>query len=138
MKLHLGIIDLPYSDRPESETTVKVAELLEEKYGVMQKFYDIHGGDIAADIADGIAGALENIIAGKKNANLFAGAMSKTEKRFRGYIDNQEHGIHLKKMEPGQAKAGARKKRQYKRVKETTAFVDSGLYRKMFRSWIEE
>ena len=135
MKLHLGILDIPYGNKQE-ETTGFVAELLEEKYSVMQTFFDMHDKEIVKDIEDSIAGALENVFAGNKNPNLFAEATGNIEKRFRDYIDAEEHGIQLKKKE--YPKAGARKKRQYKKVESTTAFIDSGLYRLNMKSWIEE
>jgi hypothetical protein len=42
---HLGVIDIPYED--ENTTTGDVAEYLEEKYQIMQTFFDRYGNDIA-------------------------------------------------------------------------------------------
>jgi len=135
MRLNLGVIDIPYRNA-EGTSTGDVAEILEDKYQVMQRFFDMYDKDIVKDIEDGIAGAIENAFAGQKNPNLFAGSMSKTEKRFRNYLDKEEHGIQLKKHKA--PKAGARKKMQYKKVEHTTAFVSSGLFRLNFKAWIEE
>ncbi|HET8686810.1 MAG TPA: hypothetical protein VFM18_09110 [Methanosarcina sp.] len=134
MRLNLGVQDTPYSNKPE-ETTGAIAEILEEKYNVMQIFFDLHEKDIAKDLEDGIAGALENAFAGGK-VNLFAEAMGKTEDRFRKYLDYQEHGISLKKMLA--PKAGPRHKMQYKKVEKTTAFISTGLYRLNMKAWITE
>ena len=135
MRLCLGVVDIPYADK-EGETTYEVAQLLEKKYAVMGTFFEMHGKDIAADLESGIAGAIENAFAGAASKDIFAGAMSKTEQRFKEYIDKEEHGIRLKKHDA--PKAGGRKKRQYRKVKNTTAFIWSGLYRMSFRSWITE
>jgi len=135
MRLCLGVVDIPYADK-EGETTYEVAKLLEEKYAVMGTFFDIHGKDIAEDLESGIAGAIEDAFAGVASRNIFAGAMSKTEARFKEYIDKEEHGIRLKKHDA--PKAGGRKKRQYRKVKNTNAFIWTGMYRMSFRSWITE
>ena len=42
---HLGVIDVPYED--ENTTTGDVAEYLEEKYQIMQTFFDRYSNDIA-------------------------------------------------------------------------------------------
>lgn len=135
MKLNLGVVDIPYTDHPESGTTGDVAEILEEKYKVMEIFFDLYGKEIAQDLENDIAGAIENAFAGGQVKNLFGESMSKCERRFRAYIDKQEHRIKLKKMDA--PKAGARKKQQYKKVKHTTPFIDSGLYRRSFKAWTE-
>ena len=136
MKLNLGVMDVPYSHSAEGETTFEVAEILENKYSVMQIFLDMHMQDIATDLENGIAGAIDNAFMGNPSKDLFAGAMSRTEERFRQYIDTEEHGIRLKKQDA--PKAGGRKKRQYKKVERVTPFIYSGLYRISFRSWITE
>ena len=135
MKLVLGVVDLPYTDHTQSETTGEVAEILEEKYHVMETFFDMHKKDIADAIGQSVAGALVNARAGQTmKRDIFLSAMDKTEKMFKRYIDSEQHGIKLKKHDA--PKAGARKKRQYKKVSAVVAFVDSGLMRKSFKSWI--
>lgn len=136
MKLHLGVVDQNYTDHTESISTGEVADLLEEKYHVMEIFFDMHKKDIAGYLEDSIAGAIENTLGGAKVVNPFSSATGKIEKKFRDYIDSQEHGIQLKKHKA--PKAGARKKRQYVKVKEVTSFIDSGLFRGSFKSWIEK
>jgi hypothetical protein len=134
MKLSLGVVEVPYADITGQDTG-EVASLLEAKYGVMQGFVDRNMDHIAGSIEDGIAGALESVLAGApENFNVFGSAMSNIEDRFHDYIDREEHGIRTKaKDEP---KAGARKKRQYRKASGKTTFVDSGLYRNNFKAWI--
>ena len=137
MKIVLGVVDVAYTDSKEAETTGDVAELLEEKYGVMQTFFDLHQSDIVKALENGIAGAIENTLAGKESkADVFLGAYGNIENQFHNYIDFQEHGIRLKKQDA--PLAGPRKKRQYKKVEATLPFVATGLYRQMFKVWIEK
>jgi hypothetical protein len=59
---HLGVIDIPYED--ENTTTGDVAEYLEEKYQIMQTFFDRYSNDIADLMANDMAASLENMMAG--------------------------------------------------------------------------
>ena len=135
MILHLGVVEIPYAD--SDQETGDVAEILESKFHVMQIFADQNSDKIAEFIEDGVAGALENILAGAPSSlDVFGSSMSNIEDRFNEFIDNEEHGIQTKaKSAP---KAGARKKRQYRQVTHKTTFVDSGLYRNNFRAWVAE
>jgi hypothetical protein len=51
--LHLGVIDIPYED--EDTTTGDVAEYLEEKYQIMQTFFDRYSNEIIGFMADDLA-----------------------------------------------------------------------------------
>lgn len=133
MLLNLGITDIPYAEGGKS--TGDVAEILEEKFHVMEIFSEKKGGEIAFLLADSLAGSIETVAMGGTVTDPFAGAMQKIEERFREFITLGEHGIHLKKMDA--PKTGARFKRQYRKAKASTAFVDSGNYRRNFKSWVE-
>jgi hypothetical protein len=139
VKLHLGCVDVQYTNSKEGETTFEVAQILEKKYHVMDIFYEMHTADIAKELESRIAGAIERAFAGHKSPNLFT-AMDPffgIEEKFREYIDREEHGIKLKRI--SKPVAGGRKKRQYKKVETPLpAFVYSGLYRYNFRAWIEK
>jgi hypothetical protein len=134
MILHLGVEDIAYADGPQK--TSDVAEILEEKFHVMQIYADQNEDRIAQFIEDGVAGALESVLAGAPiNFDVFGSAIANIEDRFIEYIDGEEHGIKTKSKES--PKAGARKKRQYKKVTNKTTFVDSGLYRNNFKAWVD-
>lgn len=91
--LHMGVIDLPYSDAPtpsarrrkakaqkrprkaprprksagvkaSNMTTGDVATILEAKYGLFNAFYEHHEEEIADEFARQMAGELENLITG--------------------------------------------------------------------------
>ena len=87
--LHLGVMDIPYED--ENTTTGDVAEFLEGKYKIMQTFFDRHGQDIAALMADDLAGGLENMLAGAPTPrDPFAESMSRVHDLFVAFLDNEE------------------------------------------------
>lgn len=135
MKISLGVMEIPYAD--DGKNTGEVAEILEGKFHVMQIFADKNLDKIAGYIEDGIAGALESVAAGApENFNVFGSAMENITDRFHEYIDNEEHGILTKEKKYGTQKAGARKKRQYRKATNKTTFVDSGLYRNNFVAWV--
>ena len=135
MKLHLGVDEVPYAEGQQN--TGEVAEILEAKFGVMQKFADQNIDEIAVMIENGLAGSLESILAGAPpEFNVFGQAMADIESRFQDYIDREEHGIQTKsKQSP---KSGARKKRQYRKASDKVTFVDSGLYRGNFKAWVSD
>lgn len=134
MIIHLGEVVIPYAEG--GIDTGGVAEILEEKFGVMQVFADQNEEFIAGVIEAGIANALDNIEMGAPlGADLFAGAMAKIENRFHEYIDSGEHGIKTKSMQ--NALSGTRKKRQYRKVTGKTAFFDTGAYYRNFHAWAE-
>ena len=135
LTLHLGEVVVPYAE--EGKTTGDVAEILEGKYNVMQIFVDQNIRMIADCIQDNLAGAIENMYAGKElGDDIFAGAGSKIEARFREFIDLEEHGIVTKsKLSPI---SGTRKKRQYRKVSGKTVFWDTGAYSRNFKAWVEK
>lgn len=139
--LHLGVIDVPYQSEEKkgssSETTGDVAERLEAHYSVMETFTDRHGGFIADALANSMAGALENIMAGAPPSNNpFGSAESAIEERFRAFIDGKEmNGV------PGvPTKAsllGIRSRFKNRRDPGRPSFQDTGLYETSFKAWME-
>ena len=132
MILHLGVVDAAYAE--DGETTGEVAQYLEDKFGVMQTFFDMNSGYIADRIENSLAGSIETLVMkGSPQEDIFASGMSDVEHRFREYITMQEHGIQLKSEAQG-----SRFKMQYKKVKaKKIAFVDTGLYRRSFKAWVD-
>ena len=136
MLLHLGVDpeDVAYAEA--GVTVGDVAQILEDKFHVMQIFADQNEDKIALFIEDGVAGALESVLSGApERFDVFGSAMENIKGRFHEYIDGSEHGIKLKKMDA--PKAGSRKKRQYRKVTHTLAFYDTGRYEGNFKAWIE-
>ncbi|EHW9509514.1 hypothetical protein K3M34_005041, partial [Salmonella enterica] len=86
---HLGVIDVPYED--ENTTTGDVAEYLEEKYQIMQTFFDRYSNDIADLMTNDMATSLENMMAGAPPArDPLAESMSRIHDLFVAFLDNTE------------------------------------------------
>jgi hypothetical protein len=140
--LNLGMIEAekPYADG--GKTVGDVAQILEDKFDVMQIFADQNEEMIARSLEAVFAGAVESAIAGKyeelnvlgeKNYTMYGNIIE----RFHEFIDRQEHGILLKKQTEKTAKAGARFKRQYRKVSNSLAFYETGAYEGHFGAWVD-
>lgn len=136
MILHLGVLDVPYQDENKSATTGQVAQILEDKYGVMTVFNEIHGQEIADDVASQLMGMLENIQAGAPmpTGDLF---FPKIDKAFRDYLNSGEWE-QTSGMPTKAALSGVRSGKMKKDSKARPSFIDTGLYRASFRSWIDK
>lgn len=150
-----GVIDLPYADaqsyktlkarkpkvvRSSSLTTGDVAEILEAQYQVMGHFVEYHGKEIADDLEDSYAKALNAILDGAPPTfNPAGAAVSAIQNRFREFLynremDNKVPGVPTEAAKKGQSK---RFKRASKKRKDRPSFIDTGLYEASFIVWVE-
>jgi hypothetical protein len=136
--LHLGVIDMPYSNA--KTTTGDVAEILEGKYGVMACFYRTNETVIDKEMEKALEGSLETLMmGGSPSARPYDSAMNKIEELFNAFLDT---GVMDKAGDvagvPTQAALKGRSKR-FKRNKgpPRPSFIDSGLYESSFKAWIE-
>lgn len=93
--LNLGVFDLPYSHEGNisSATTGKVAQWLEDEYGIMQVFCDMYHKDIINGITNSIQGSLESILSGHADINThdpFGSATSMIDAKFKNFIATEE------------------------------------------------
>jgi hypothetical protein len=138
VKLHLGVAEIPYED---GKTTGDVAEYLENKYHPMEIFWQLHGQEVADDMAGGLAGSLESLMMGAPPTHdPFGTAMSRTEERFKSMISSGE----LERLGyPGLPTEAAKKRRslRFKAKKKSgprPSLVDTGLYQASFKSWVDK
>jgi hypothetical protein len=110
--LHLGVIDVPYSAHEHAEkvpqakkgkankpvkassgatiTTGDVAEILEEKYGILDSFAFARLPDIAKTLENSIAGELENLMMGAPvTGSPFKGAESSIATMMKQFVSSQ-------------------------------------------------
>jgi len=131
---HLGVIDVPYED--ENTTTGDVAEYLEEKYQIMQTFFDRYSNDIADLMANDMAASLENMMAGAPPAkDPLAESMSRIHDLFVAFLDNTEmNGL------PGgptrRALDGISRRFKNKKGPPRPSFIDTGTYQAAMRAWV--
>lgn len=136
MILHLGVIDIPYD--AESVTTGDVAEWLEERYGVLQFFFNAHEKEIIKNMEDDLAGALENFMMGAPiTQNPFLGSMDRIHEMFSNFIIMQQMN-----GQPGvptrRALDGIRKRFKNMKGAPRESFNDTGLYMASMRAWVTD
>lgn len=164
MILHLGVIDIPYAHDPGAtkkrgrkarkgaaagkpqrvaggtQTTGDVAGWLETRYHIVEIFWHLHGAEIAVDLEDGLAGALETMLmGGPLPTSLFNTAFDKIAERFKTMIDSKElHGIGYPGVPTRASIVGIRSRFKNRLDPGRPSFQDSGLYETSFRAWTSE
>lgn len=155
-ELVLGVIELPYADdasyraaktrkpksKPEgSKTTGDIAEILEEKYHLMQNYFDLDHSQIIEKLIDSYEGALESLFMGAPATHDPAGdATGYIEDRFKRFISErtvENMGIPGTPTLAAQEGHSHRFKQPYKRRSPRPSFLDTGLYIGLFKAWIE-
>lgn len=156
MILHLGVNDIPYARAQaaqrrgakralsaiSSTSTGDVAEILEHRYGVMGKFWELHGQECADDLAEVMAGKLEDLMMGGPAPErlLEDSDTGKIEERFREMLDKRELDGKVDGVPTAASLAGVnhRLSHPYARREARPSFIDTGLYQANMRAWIEE
>lgn len=162
--LFLGVIDVPYANEAHAEkvpqarkgkankplkpkssaatkTTGDVAEILEAKYGIMDTFAFAQLPDIAKELENSLAGALETLImGGAPSANPFASAETAITAMFKQFLATGaiEHmGIEGVPTQAALDGVNHRLKHPYaKSNPRRESFVDTGAYSAHFLAWV--
>ena len=149
MKLLLGVTDIPYSQAPGKKqrkatpstvTTGDVAEILEAKYNVMETFFKVHEKDIAADLENSLAGALESMLMNAPvDLNAFGAATTEIEQRFNNFIVHKEmDALGIPGVPTKAAIEGASSRKKGRKGKpDRPSFYDTGLYVNSFKAEVE-
>jgi hypothetical protein len=147
--LHLGVLDVPYSTGGTS--TGDVAGYLENKYHVMEHFAELHQDEIGTALLGGLESALQSLERGVPVGGIGVHwLVQKIETAFRQMLTNAElEGLGYPGI-PTQAsldrRSGKRasvrfkyrgKRRRSPKSLTGPSFIDSGLYQKSFRAWME-
>jgi len=147
VKIHLGVIDVPYANqsaapgakvRAGEQTTGDVAEWIENKYGVMQFFAESHAAEIQAAVESAIEGSLESrLMGGPEQPNVLAGACSEIESQFRRFLDAREMDGKVAGVATEAAARGVNHRMKVRRGAPRPSFIDTGLYQQSFKAWQE-
>ena len=165
IKLHLGVIDVPYGHEPgpkrlpkakagkqrprgksaaaqagAGQTTGQVAEILEGKYHVIETFYELHEEEIAQDFADAMAGALENLFSGAPAvARPYSAAEAEVTARFKRFLEQDEMAHTSTPGVPTRAaRKGVNHRLKVKKGVPRPSFIDTGLYQSSFIAWTDD
>ncbi len=132
--LHLGVIDIPYED--EDTTTGDVAEYLEDKYQIMQTFFDRYEREIVDMMSEDMAGQLENLLAGfPPQKDPFAQSMSKIHNLFSAFLTSQEMN-GMPGVPTRRALEGISKRLKNKKGNPRPSFIDTGTYQGAMMAWV--
>lgn len=157
--LHLGVIDQAYrtagpgyqgkTGKPgkrraahvQARTTYDVARILEARYHVMEVFYESYVPEIAQDMANAYAGAIETgIMRGRLPENPAAQGLGKIKKRFNDFLDQSVmEGMGIPGVPTLAALHGVshRFKHPYAKRARRPSFIDTGLYSASFLAWVD-
>lgn len=157
MKLKLGVLDQAYSDAQAggAQTTGEVAQILEDKYHVMETFYALNQDKIAGWLADSVQKAIESLALGAPvNALPTMDAEQKIEDEFRDFLDSNAMGTlsflseaerdyalaHMPAYTGAASRGVSHRKKQPDAAKNKPrpVFIDTGLYQASFRAWVEK
>jgi hypothetical protein len=150
--LHLGVINIPYVDAPtgakgkrggktaaNEKTTGDIAEILEDKYSIMETFWTKHQGEIIHELESSIAGAFESLMMGAPTqADPNAAGTSKIETMFKTFLSGREMD-----GAPGVPTAAAmrgvnhRFKHPYARRAPRPSFIDTSTFENSFKAWVD-
>ena len=159
--LHLGVVDIPYAQAPKklrrkagktpNETTGDVAEILEDKYGVMEKFFEHNEQFIADQLENSVAGALETMLMSKGQGltDIIGAGLSRTfeegageiKEKFTSFLETRE----VEALGIGGVPTKAALKGVNHRLKHPYAssnprrpsFIDTSLYQQSFKCWVD-
>ncbi len=168
LKLVLGFDDTPYADRysekspltatvkkrrpkvmskpqeayGEGKSAREVAKELEDKYKIVETFYDMEEDFIVSLIEDVMADEIEEImtmgVPSKKGIS--SSDTDKIEKKFRQSLTSQAYDGVIPGVPTLASQRGVSHLRQhpYAGRGSRPSFVDTGLYMRSFKAWVED
>jgi len=162
--LHLGVQDVPYAWAPakpraakpprgkavkmvkeegsQHATTGAVAEWLENKYHIMEIFFNMYDVEIVKAVEHSYVGAIENLFAGGAGAvstNPLASAEAELEESFKYFLESEEMADLGVPGVPTQAALdGVNHRLKIKKGERRPSFIDTGLYQANFRAWFDQ
>jgi len=167
LTLHLGVLDVPYGpDAPTvrsvakarpaqhpkkaratkkgggsktpNETTGDVATLLEDKYHLMEVWYENNELAVADAFADAMAGELEDMMTGAPpKPDLLAPAMGFIEEGFKAAISEEAFaGYGVPGVPTKAARQGTTPRKKSGKGARRASFRYSGLYQASMKAWV--
>lgn len=132
---------MPYSDG--DKTTGDVAQILEDKYGVMQTYVDTLGQDtIAKALENSVVNAVESMLMGSNSAsiNLTAEGEGEIEAAFRQFLEQQDMDGRVDGVPTKASLKGTNHRFKHPYAQDNPSrpsFIDTGLYSASMKAWTE-
>lgn len=143
LTLHLGVIDQPYrsaSKKVGAMSTGQVADILEERYELMQTFARVHWPVIENAIEGSVQGALEALLMGRR-VSPWGRGMQAIQTKFRSFISSGEaerSGIPGTPTKAALRGVNHRLRHPYRKANpRRPSFRDTGLYMASMVAWID-
>lgn len=136
-----GKVSQPKPKKGDSEpmTTVSVARILEDKYGVMAAFAEAHKDDITAHLIDSLNGALESLYMGAPVSDPFAEGAQDVAADFKTFLGNAEiESMGIDGVPTKAALDGRSLRRKGKKGPRRQSFVDTHLYMNSSTAWVDQ
>jgi hypothetical protein len=151
MKLHLGFEDRPYVSRPskggktpygQGKTTQEVAKELEDRYKIVEAFWEMEQDIFTESLEDAFAEDLEEIMTMKtpsRKGFSFKGT-DVIEARFRRNLTSRRYDGVIPGVPTLAAQRGVShlEQKPYAKRGSRPSFIDTGRYRQSFRAWVED
>lgn len=139
MQVVLGVHNVAYTDpeHPGLTTTGEVAERLEQDYDVMAVFVERHRKEMMADVGKRLAQTVNALFRGRPVMRKGI-QLSRTEVEFRQYLSQDEWQTHTGRViQAARLGRSSRFKKAGAKRPPRPAFIDTGLYQRSFRAWLE-
>lgn len=140
LTIHLGVVDVPYAG---GKTTGDVAQILEDKYHIMEVFYESLGRDVVQKAIDNsIDKALINLVMGKPTnlSDGFASFTTEMDQAFKHFLSQQEMDGVVGGVPTQAALNGVNHRLKHPYAKsnpERPSFIDTGTYESHYTTWVE-
>lgn len=149
--LHLGVTEQSYGDVATKDgnkitagapSTGDVAQWLEDKYGLMQAFFNAHETDIAGALEQSVGDTLEALLMGAPpQADAFGAGASKIEEMFKDFISSREaEQVGIPGTPTGAALRGVNHRLKHPYSKSNPrrpSFRDTGLLQASAKVWVD-
>lgn len=138
MKVHLGVVDMPYGYGDTSKTTFEVAEELEERYQLFTHFFDLHKDAIIREVGEDVAHALINHIQFGVPLTQGPALLSETMREFNIFLESSEmEGLSIDGVPTHAALEGKNSRLKQEKGQRRPSFIDGGLFKSSFIAWID-
>jgi hypothetical protein len=123
-----------------AKTTGEVATHLENKYHVMEVFYELHRDDVVTALEKSIQGKMEQLLlGGPTGGSPFDAGTSLIEADFKKFLSMKEmDGLGYPGVPTAASLRGVNHRLKIKKGPARPSFIDTGLYESSFKAWVDE
>ncbi len=148
----LGVIDIPYVGFDPNgkkkrvkvaigtETTGDVAEWLENKYHVIETFFELRREKFEEQVLEAIEASIEDLVTGASvSKNPFSDALHWLDDQFKAFLTSREiEGLGIPGVPTKAAIKGVNTRKKLFKGPRRPSFIDTGQYEASFKAWVTE